>query len=460
MRRTVVLAGALLAACGSVDGGAVCSSPRSANVVYLPEPDLIDLVIVVDDSASMTARWPALTTELQRRLAALATGDRDADGLVDFAPAMSVHVAVVGADLGAGAAAGTFGCASTTGEGGAFRACASDPAPQPFVELIGAGSAAAIASVACAIGTPAAGCSVEQPIESALLALSTQSAPGGPNEGFLRRDSHLGIVVLTDEDDCSTTDPARELEGASATSTDPRCAGVALRALDRLAAGLGALRPNPALMHVVLVAGVPTHLAGFDPATILSDRAMVPTVDPSDRSRLLPSCVGPSGEPATPPVRLVELAQRLAAQGVDVSVQSICSEDLSAAFDPIAWSIADALIGQCLGPRDVGPDGRIDCELTLTLAPRDHCADLPHPDANVRLADDGIREVCLLHQVGRDEVATDVGWAYDDGATPGLPALAAGCEGNLAYVGGYAFPLGASAVLRCWDGTESVPHCR
>jgi hypothetical protein len=35
-----------------------------------------------------------------------------------------------------------------------------------------------------------------------------QAGPGMPNEGFLRDDSLLAIVYVTDEDDCSTGNAA------------------------------------------------------------------------------------------------------------------------------------------------------------------------------------------------------------------------------------------------------------
>ena len=50
------------------------------------------------------------------------------------------------------------------------------------------------------------GCGFEQQLEAAYTALTTQSGPGMPNEGFLREDSLLAIILVTDEDDCSTND--------------------------------------------------------------------------------------------------------------------------------------------------------------------------------------------------------------------------------------------------------------
>ena len=51
------------------------------------------------------------------------------------------------------------------------------------------------------------GCEYEQPLEASLAALTRQAEPGMPNEGFLRNDSLLAIIYVTDEDDCSASNP-------------------------------------------------------------------------------------------------------------------------------------------------------------------------------------------------------------------------------------------------------------
>lgn len=52
----------------------------------------------------------------------------------------------------------------------------------------------------CIANVGAGGCGMEQPLEALMRALTT---PAPQNQGFLRRDAYLGVVLLTDEDDCS-----------------------------------------------------------------------------------------------------------------------------------------------------------------------------------------------------------------------------------------------------------------
>src|SRR4051794_22828207 len=61
--------------------------------------DAVDILLVIDDSASTQAMNARLKRELPRLLNAITSGD--ADG-VQFPPAKSVHVAVTTTDLGAG----------------------------------------------------------------------------------------------------------------------------------------------------------------------------------------------------------------------------------------------------------------------------------------------------------------------------------------------------------------------
>lgn len=57
--------------------------------------------------------------------------------------------------------------------------------------------------VACSAALGAGGCAVPSPLEAALLALGENTRPGFPNEGFLREEALLVILVLTDRDDAS-----------------------------------------------------------------------------------------------------------------------------------------------------------------------------------------------------------------------------------------------------------------
>ncbi len=63
---------------------------------------------------------------------------------------------------------------------------------------------------ACAATVGTRGNPTERPVEALLAALSPDlTAPGGCNEGFLRRDALLVVVVITDERDKTDGDPAQ-----------------------------------------------------------------------------------------------------------------------------------------------------------------------------------------------------------------------------------------------------------
>ncbi len=57
----------------------------------------------------------------------------------------------------------------------------------------------------CFTQVGAQGCGFEQPLEAMMLALDDESTP--ENKGFLRPDSLLAVVIVTDEDDCSASEP-------------------------------------------------------------------------------------------------------------------------------------------------------------------------------------------------------------------------------------------------------------
>jgi hypothetical protein len=74
---------------------------------------------------------------------------------------------------------------------------------EPWIQGPGGHVSAAFSSTAL-VGT--SGCGSEMPLYAAehALSLDHQAGPGMPNQGFLRDGSLLMVIVLTDEDDCST----------------------------------------------------------------------------------------------------------------------------------------------------------------------------------------------------------------------------------------------------------------
>jgi hypothetical protein len=74
------------------------------------------------------------------------------------------------------------------------------------------------AAFACIAVIGDLGCGFEHQFRSVEAALQRSSIPGDTNEGFLRDDAVLGVIMLTDEDDCSVP--------PDSTLLDPRQSGV------------------------------------------------------------------------------------------------------------------------------------------------------------------------------------------------------------------------------------------
>lgn len=352
------------------DGGFVEPSGACA------EPAAVDLLLVVDDSASMAEGQALLLEALPALVRGLvAPPDDDLDGAPDWLPVPSLHVGVVTPNMGSG------GYPVPTCEGGAFGArfgddgilrtlgdttrAGCDPTfPAPLVFMAGDDVSSFSRGVACVASVGTGGCGFEQPLEAMLKALAPvgSTAYTGPdyrppiffdstyghgdreNAGFLRDDSLLAVIVLTDEDDCSVSDPGI-FDVSSPTYTGDlglRCFlhPEAQHPIERYVEGLVALRAGrPDLLALAVIAGVPPELATALPTradyeAILRDPDMIERLDPGMPTRLVPSCtMAGSGGAAYPPVRLVRTAMSLGAgRG---TVQSICQGDLAPALAPI-----------------------------------------------------------------------------------------------------------------------------
>jgi hypothetical protein len=73
----------------------------------------------------------------------------------------------------------------------------------------------------CLMQVGQVGCGFEQPFGSIQLALQRSQMDGDPNFGFLRPDAFLGIVMLTNEDDCSVPPDSLLFDLAQQSVSDP-----------------------------------------------------------------------------------------------------------------------------------------------------------------------------------------------------------------------------------------------
>ncbi|QQR90072.1 MAG: hypothetical protein IPJ88_18320 [Myxococcales bacterium] len=415
----------------------------------------VDLLFVIDNSRSMRDEQQELANKIKRMVDVLSTGDLDPDDdqdLQSFSPVEDLHVGVLSTDMGGG------GECTELGDDGLLQTVPdpTDPAScdtsYPSFLTFGCDQDTGVCTptqaqlsdeVSCLVQVGIGGCNNEQALESLLKGLSDPATEepvaflsgaghggDGANTGFLRSNTVLAIVLLSDEDDCSARDTAifaSASQDAYLTpendewkfntqfrcSDDPKIGWGAddavytaggfegtntgiLYPVSRYVDGLLKLRSDrPDLLVFAAITGVPSDLVSsrdsggrlvFDYEAILNDPRMQHTVKddlsgqvlPIDR-KLEPACnpARPDGldaaslEPPIPARRITRLARDLdEATGEQTSVlQSICEEDFTDALDAIIGRISDRLGNVCL-PRDLSKsaDGRVNCAVVETLA--------------------------------------------------------------------------------------------
>ena len=333
----------------------------------------VDLLIMMDNSNSMREEQLSLIGALPELVRALSSGDVDFDGVEDFTPVGSLHLGVVTADMGTGgfvvptcarADFGDDGVLRTQGNTDVSGCAATYPSFLEFEPGAGTSPETFAAESGCLLAAGIEGCGFEQQLEAVLKALTPSSSSirffrnttghgDGSNAGFLRPDSVLVVLVVTDENDCSARDPEL-FNPSSATygSTDLnlRCAVHldALHPVARYADGLISLRAgDPGRLVYATITGIPIHLGSSDASTILADPEMEERIDPSEPTRLRASCVEPGGGVAFPPRRIIETGGAIAARGGRSIHQSICQSDFSPAVSLILTEVGRAIRPRC-----------------------------------------------------------------------------------------------------------------
>jgi hypothetical protein len=186
------------------------------------------------------------------------------------------------------------------------------------------------------------GCGFEQQLEASYVALTVQTGAGRPNEGFLREDSLLAIIYVTDEDDCSTGNPEMfNMTRDDFGSLNVRCVlnPDELYPIARYHDAFLDLRGgNRNRIVVAAITGVPVD-GSWLPGDSLDALRELQQINPSNPNEILKSCETPMG-PAYHPVRIAELVYSFGGNGV---LASICRDDWSAAMETIASKIQDLL---------------------------------------------------------------------------------------------------------------------
>ena len=202
-RFTLAVVAALVPGCQGVPS-APPSQARPVLNVSIDGSRKVDVLFVVDNSASIGEELPLVAAAYEVFFEQLASSEL---GLPD------VHVGAITTDLGAGGY-NISGC-DGSGDGGVLQ-------NQPQVEgclapderfLVDVAepdgtrrtnySGTLAEAVACIAPNVFNGCNFEQPLQAMRRALDGSNAE---NDGFLRPDALLAIVMITDEDDCSARD--------------------------------------------------------------------------------------------------------------------------------------------------------------------------------------------------------------------------------------------------------------
>lgn len=416
----------LLVGCGDDGPGFADAGPGSRSWL-IPAADKLDILFVVDNSDSMA--------EEQDRLA----GDLPAlfDRLQGPAGVPDLHVGIISTDVGAHP--DIPGCMAP-GDDGALQS-AFDPddgsCNDGTVSLDGKFASSAPSDtpgtretnytgnltdvLGCMIKLGTGGCGFEQPLEAVRLAFENPD-----NAGFLRTDAVLAVVFVTDEDDCSASDPDmfdpaqtgvdsplgplasfRCFEfGVECNPDDPRALGEKLDCVprqdspymphtDEYADFVKALKPDPTQLVVAGIVGLDSGGPDEPLVVVEEDRVTGPTFD------LEPACVltdssGSGGErvitQAAPAVRMRAFLEAFPGRN---ALTSICAEDAGNALDDVGTRVARA-VGQrwCLSPDvDLAPgvpgvqdacqvrELRFDGDEVVDNTPLDKCTSAtPAPD--------------------------------------------------------------------------------
>jgi hypothetical protein len=340
----------------------------------------VDLLFLVDDSSSMRASQDNLLRNFPVLMNAL-------EGIPGGLP--NVHIAVASSDMGAGDGS-IAGCDATGGKNGVFQytargnctATGLDPGAT-FISNVGGvknytGNLSEVFSCIAALGD--FGCGFEQPFAAMTRALGADGQPPPlENQGFLRPDAYLAVVLITNEDDCSVqpgipiydttanmtladplgpvtnfrcnefghicdgAPPSRHAPGGdvNATKTYASCqpaeSSGLLRTVAETAARLKALKADPEQVIFAAITGPETPYTVHWKTPVANDSGPWPEVSHS--------CTASDGSFADPSVRTSALVREFGANGL---VLPICADDFAPALGRIADKIIDHFSKPCV----------------------------------------------------------------------------------------------------------------
>jgi hypothetical protein len=332
------------------------------------------------------------------------------------------------------------------------------------------------------------GCGLEQQLESAYKALAPNSVAfsrnsrgqgsggGAVNNGFLRDDAVLAVVLVSDEEDCSIPDSSSELfnrnsdnftQGDINTRCGKRENQQFLFPISRYVDGLRTLKPEAYQDRIIFaaIAGIPlavnlgglmVHSGKEELDAILNRQDMQFAVRPSGISSMdeepVPVCISPHGDGnAAPARRLVEAASAFGENGL---VSSICENEYGSALSAIVTKVAAQLSGACFPDALPVEGGKVPCDVVEIKAPSDAAPCDPgrgRTQLPSRRLNGTVRSVCRIDQLKVGDsgvVGSKPGWYYDDFSD----AIRRECQvapQRIAFTDGAEPAPGAQAVLEC-----------
>jgi len=446
------------AACGRTQLDPAESLPAGGTISKVPTFDEsvnsdLDIIFLIDNSGSMREEQDNLSRNFPVFMSAL-------ESLPEGLP--NLHIGVLSSDLGAGRFVGATveGCSRNGGDGGIFQAiprarggtCTSAPKPgtatSSFLTVNGSkqnfdGSVSDALSCIAALGTR--GCGFEHQLGAIWRALGGDGKVPAQNVGFLRDDALLAIVILTDEDDCSTPDDTDLFDPSQDLISDPLgpldsfrcnefghlCNGAPpprtmaaanlmncesnengkLTPVAQFVRFFKSLKANPDDVIVAAITGPATPYSVELRSMRNRDTGVV-----QSEPRVIPSCMSANGT-AAPAVRLQQFVQSFGDNG---TLESICEGDFRPAMARIGDKIASRIRHQCLQSPPVDRDRarpgiQANCEVFEEISTSDGVI-----RSGIRSCDD-TSPPCWRVQADSTCPGTGQEVIVDRGATPAAP---------------------------------------
>ncbi len=405
----------------------------------------VDILVMVDNSRSMTEEQANLASNFPTLITSLLNPPIDpVTGKPEHVPVKDLHIGVVSSDMGTGGYTVETCADPIDGDDGILKhtpnpaiAGCDSTYPTYLAYDYAEPDIAAINWMATGFGCIATlgsgGCGFEQQLKSVRRALVDHTVPGGPNAGFLRPDSILTILWVTDEEDCSVADPAIfDTANPALGHLNLRCYlhPYMVQPIDDYINAFRALRP-PEKLVLGFIVGVPAEPAcqGFGDAIpdCLLHPMMQEEVDGIDPTRLRYSCSSATGN-AFPPRRMVTIAQ---AFGANALVQSICTSDFSPAIAGLTAKLHEVVDSVGVARELATSKDPLDpcrCMATCTILeqlvdnrpcpPEKPCYEQGGPGTGCTLQEDEggmLHSMCVIPQAGT-RITTDCNLECNDAA--------------------------------------------